>query len=158
MAVLSRTLLKDFNPILMREELITLAVSLGVTLRIRFMGFDKVSDRLVSPSASRRKIGSRRSGGVLTEFFADPGEFEITSSVVLNASQESQLDTALNGHNATQRSGGQQRDDRDNLVDQPRLIVLLQKGVGTFTSAERIEYLTLLGRLFLRLRDTNEPI
>ena len=153
---LKRFLIKDFNRILLGEEIAPLGVSFGTTLKIQLFGFARATDperRIQSPFTERTQIGSKTSGGVTTKFFADPGELEIQTGKALTSAQEAQVDTALNDHDATQLSVEQTRQDRDDKVDQPRLVTLLQQGVGTLTMAQRTEYLTLLGRLFLRQRD-----
>ena len=109
MTTYPRTLLKDVNPGLANEELAAIQPGLHGTLK----GFDQVGPRQAQPAPSTKKIGQTVSNGVLTEFFAEPGELVVMSLTSLSPAEETQMDATLAAHDWTQRSQAQILDDQD---------------------------------------------
>ena len=123
MALLTRTLLKDFNSDRLREEVETAGLpSLSFSMR----GFEQIGARLYTPAAVRRRVGYSSSTG---DDFADPGELHIAPPRDLTVPETVTLDATLTAHNAALLSTEQARQDQD------------ETDVATLLATERQTYI-----------------
>lgn len=108
MAEVIKTVVKDFNPGLLEEELDATIVPQRDTF---FAGFVRstTDSNVATPEA--RTISEDRVNNVKDE--AAEGEIRFTFRNALTAAQETALDAALAAHNATGTSDEQDRDTQD---------------------------------------------
>ena len=134
---LERTLVKNFNPSLLGEELQTL----GTGISVSWDGFARQGRALFVPIAEPIV----RNGTTI-----NPGDMLLTSQQTLTAQQIIDLDAVLTAHDSTEQSQAQVREDQD-VVDRDRLVVLYNLGpLSTLTPTQKEEVTQLHVRLHLR--------
>jgi len=152
MALLLRTLLKDFNPDRLSDEVATAGLpSLSFSMR----GFEQRGARLYTPAVARRRVGYSSSTG---DDFADPGELHIAPSRDLTVPETITLDATLTAHNAALLSAEQVRQDQDETdfaallaTERQTYLANLQAWDGMNTAQRAVatkEMFQIIGKVF----------
>ena len=146
-----RTVLKDFNRDLIREELDASALPFQT---IDLAGFvRKGNSRFVGePAPGPKVITEDKVAG--TQDIAQPGELRFEFATALTGPQGAILDALLNSHDATQHTASQDR-RRQDVLDFAAL-ELNHPNIGTMTDAQLRTYISTLARVVIREnRDAN---
>lgn len=145
MARLIKTRLRDFNEVLLQEEMMA---ALSVAVAVQLAGFEKnPGTNTYSPSAEPRLIDRHRGENPKPDVFADPGEVWIISRDDLSGANETLVDTLLSAHDEAGASIAQADRIQDGL-DVTDLTTLYN--LSTPTGLERDRMLELSSRLILR--------
>ena len=146
MAVEIRTVLKDFNPALLEDELAASALPTGEAF---LAGFVRSSDpNIGTPAAADRVIS--RDGVAGTVDTAAPGEIRFTFRDPLTVAEGVVLDGLLTAHVATGKTAEQTRRDQDETdldtleTDFPNF--------DTFTDPQFKAFVKVLARSYIRDR------
>jgi len=121
--------MKDFNPGKFREELVA-----TLPIRHQFAGFDRVSNRLVTPAGVPRVISEDRVRGI--QDLAQPGEVRFQT----DESDRVALTTVLDAHVSSGTSAEQDEQDLDDAALQE----LKTMFTGTINRNRAIELLVRL--------------
>ncbi|NIS77758.1 MAG: hypothetical protein GTO00_09130 [Deltaproteobacteria bacterium] len=100
---ISRIVLRDVNPELLVEEVRSLGLS-GAT----FSGFERVSNRLMTPLSESKVVARFKEGSTTREVTAEPGQVDFEAPADPGAA----LDSILASHDPTLRTQAQM--DRDS--------------------------------------------
>lgn len=98
----TRVVLKDINPELLVEEVRSLGIQ-GAT----FSGFERVSERLMTPNSEVKVVTRIKEGTTTREITAEPGQLDFEAPADPGAA----LDSVLNAHDPLLRTGGQAEQD-----------------------------------------------
>ncbi len=144
-----RTVLKDFNRDLLREELVASVLPFE---SYQLAGFVKKNPFVGEPAPGPRVI-SRDNVADITDI-AQPGEIRFEFTTALTVPQGAILDALLNAHDATQHTAGQDR-NRQDVLDYAAL-ELNWPNIDTMTNAQLRTYISTLARVVIReKRDAN---
>lgn len=140
-----RTVLKDFNRDLIREELDASALPFE---SIHLAGFVRKgnSQFVGEPAPGPRTISEDKVAGTVD--IAQPGEIRLEFTTALTVPQGAVLDGLLNAHDATQHTAGQDR-SRQDVLDYAAL-ELNHPNIGTMTDAQLRSYISTLARVVIR--------
>ncbi len=109
MATETRTLTKDINLELLQQEL---RAALGSVMQlVDPVGYERVTERQMTPRAADFVYSRSVVGGVVTELTAVPGQIIFTVSAPLTGPQNTTLDNALTAHVHTGKSTDQTNRD-----------------------------------------------
>ena len=138
-----RTVLKNFNPDLLEEEL---AASALPFVSVFLAGFVQQGRFALKPSPNPRQISRDRVSGTVD--LADPGELRFEFTVALTFPEGVVLDGLLRAHDSTQRTAEQLRQNED-VTDLAALIADLPN-VSTMNLVELRDYVFKLARVVIR--------
>ncbi len=138
-----RTVLKDFNRDLIREELDASALPFQT---IDLAGFVKKTRFVGEPAPGPKVITEDKVAG--TQDIAQPGELRFEFATALTGPQGAILDALLSSHDATQHTAGQDR-DRQDVLDYAAL-ELNHPNISTMTDAQFRTYVSTLARVVIR--------
>ncbi len=143
MADVVKTVVKDFNPALLEEELNATVVPTRDTF---FAGFvrSQTDSNVATPQA--RTVFEDRVSGVKDE--AAAGEIRFTFRNALTTAEDTALDTALTAHVATGTTSEQDRIDQD-ATDLDQLITDLPN-IATMTDVQFKDHVERLTRVLVR--------
>ena len=142
-----RTILKNFNRDLLIEEL---AASSLPFIAANLYGFERINRFVGAPAAEPRLI--TRDGVAGTEDFAQPGEIRFEFTTSLTVAEGTTLDNLLTGHDATQFTDEQQRQNKDE-TDLDALIANYPD-YDSFNNQQRNKFIKTLARVVIRERRT----
>jgi hypothetical protein len=151
MAAEVRTVLKDFNRDLIRDQIDASALPFE---SMDLAGFVRKgnSQFVGEPAPGPKVISQDKVAG--TQDIAQPGEIRFEFTTALTGPQGAILDALLNAHDATQHTAGQDR-NRQDVLDFAAL-ELNHPNIGTMTNAQLRTYISTLARVVIRAnRDAN---
>ncbi len=140
-----RTVQKDFNRDLLREELVASVLPFE---SYQLAGFVRKgnSQFVGEPAPGPRIISEDKVAGTVDT--ADPGEIRFEFTTALTGPQGAILDALLNSHDATQHTAGQDRQQQD-VLDYAAL-ELNHPNINTMTDAQLRNYISTLARVVIR--------
>ena len=122
MARTIRTQLRNFNKLLLLEELTPILPQFNMTMG----GFERLTQRVVAPTTTPVTVTRRKiTGQPLFEDIAQPGEIWWRTEVPLTVREETDLDVVLSAHDETGISVEQGRENQD-IDDIEQLVTALQ--------------------------------
>ena len=153
----TRTVRKNFNRDLLREELTASALPFELRpdgdIEMELSGFVRRNQFEFNPSPNPRQIS--RDGKAGTVDLADPGELRFVFTAALTRPEGVVLDGLLAAHDATQRTAEQLRQEQD-VTDLDALIADLP-AVPAMTPVELRDYVEKLARVVIR-DQSNAPV
>lgn len=138
-----RTVLKNFNPALLEEELTASALPF---VSVFLAGFISAGQNEVQPSPTPRVI--TRDGVAGTEDLADPGEIRFVFTTALTVAEGVVLDNLLTAHGSTGTTSEQDREAQD-VLDLDQLITDLPN-VTTMTNVQFQDHVQRMTRVLVR--------
>ncbi len=140
-----RTVQKDFNRDLLREELVASVLPFE---SLQLAGFvRKGNSRFVGePAPGPRTINEDKVAGTVD--VAQPGEIRLEFTTALTGPQGAILDGLLSAHDATQRTASQGRQQQD--VQDYAALELNHPNINTMTDAQFRNYVSTLARVVIR--------
>jgi len=146
-----RTVVKDFNRDLLREELVASVLPFE---SLHLAGFEpRGRPRIVfEPTPGPKLISEDKVNNI--QDFADPGEIRFVFTTALTVPQAAALDVLLAAHDHTQRTTDQGRRTRDE-IELSELEAAFPNW-DTFTGPERNDFLEKLSRSYLRYRRNSD--
>ena len=150
MAEVIKTVVKDFNPALLEEELNATVVPTRDTF---YAGFVRSSadPNVATPQA--RTVSEDRIAGTKDE--AAEGEIRFTFRNPLTGPQDTALDAALAAHVATTKTAEQLRVEQD-ATDLDQLITDLPN-ISSMTLAQLLDHVERLTRNYVREQKSPKP-
>ncbi len=149
-----RTVLKNFNRDLLREELTASALPYE---SLHLAGFIRLNQAVGTPAPADVVITRKReTDGSYTEDLAAPGEIRFVFTTALTGAEGTALDALLTAHDSTDRTQEQNRQIQDN--DDVDTLVAQYANYDSFTDAQFKQYVKLLARVAIRAARSETPI
>jgi hypothetical protein len=146
---LTKIHVKNFNPVLLREELQAGGI-LNQLTSVNWVGFHHLTDdrHRVEPNATRQEYARTTAGGVVTIHEADPGEIHFEAT----ADPGQPLDDVLTSHDATGISQTEAEENTRGARIQEMRAMYLAGGPSTDVEA-RAAIRAIMEFLWLKFRE-----